>query len=78
MFDTQCGLTLHFHNANNLFCNLSPQYWTRTSEQSVLSELSPLNDMTDRFGKEDDDQEDVNDTFFQCWSALVQAILMMM
>jgi hypothetical protein len=59
MFDIQHGLSLHFYNSNNLFCNPSLQYQTTPSEQSLSFELlSPPNDTTNHSDKEDDDPEE--------------------
>lgn len=55
-FVTQHGLSLHFHNSKNLFCNPSPQYRTVT-EQSLTFELppkqEPLNETSKKLGTED-------------------------
>ncbi len=67
-FDTQWGLSLHFHNSNNLFCNPSPQYRTRT-EQTFTFKLppnqEPCNDTSKHLGT---DHGEDDDTSFPCWS----------
>jgi hypothetical protein len=67
-FDTQRGLSLHFHNSNNLFCNPSPQYRT-TTEQTFTFKLPPNQEPCDDTSKHlGTDLGEDDDTSFPCWS----------
>jgi hypothetical protein len=43
-FASQCGLSLHYHNSNNMFCNPLPGYCT-TAEQSLNFDLPVRSDV---------------------------------
>lgn len=67
VFGTQRGLSLHFRNSNNYFCNPLGQYRTDAEHSYTLDPPPQYDSETESLEKEENDV-DCEDTSYACWS----------